>query len=323
MDSAYFAVRPDLVLQAKEIFRIRPSALEAGEKRLLLTAQAIAGGRRADRWGHHTEAVIKKFCASTAACGQPPLPWWELLEDAHQYDGVEGVASRTGNRPLGTTNRYLVDADRLSSALISAKLSPAQLAETSAWPETFVQALLDGRWPSVSQQTARHLEDQFAESIVAPVTGKPPAADLVAVGALTESGINRPLRVFLALAVAAAVGTATWWWRETVPTSPATTPLPVELVGYWDYDEIDAQHLSHGLRVLEAPGAAFGTQWQRRLELADHGELRPRARRLWPVELHRDARRVCINYPGYPTYAAFIDAPGDDADGVYRLGPCE
>ncbi len=317
MDSTYFAVRPDLVVLAKELFRVRPSALEAGEKRLLLTAQAIANGRRQDRWGHHTEAVIRKFCASTASSGQPPLPWQELLEDAHLYDGVEGVASRTGNRPLGTTSRYLVDVDRLSAALADAGASPAHLAETESWPAMFVEALLDGRWPSVSEPTARRLQQQFAEAVATPITSQSAVPDVPPDATMTRGHVGGILAL-----VALVIGGAGWWLRGTVPTS-LDQARSSELVGYWDYDEIDGRHLAQGVRLLEAPGAALGTRWQYRLELVDHAELPARQRQLWPVELHRDARRVCINYPGYPTYAAYVDAPEDEADGVYLFGPCD
>ncbi|MEO0424665.1 MAG: hypothetical protein AAF184_20175 [Pseudomonadota bacterium] len=313
MDRAYFAVRPDLVLLAKELFDVRPSALEAGEKRLLLTAQAIASGRRTDRWGHHTQAVIARFCAATAAAGQPALPWQELLEDTQCYDGVEGVSSRTGNRPLGTTTRYLVDARRLSGALAAAGASPAHLAKTGSWPEAFVQALVEERWPSVSEETARHLQAEVAPEVVAPMA---PAHESMQVQVSPENSTKRYLPSILALSAVLGLG-ALLGWRGPVPAPP------VEVVGYWDYDEIDGEYLVHGLRLLDAPGAAVGARWQRRLELVEHDALRPRARQLWPVELRPNTRRVCINYPGYPTYAAFIDASEDEEDGIYRLGPCE
>ena len=94
------------------------------------------------------------------------------------------------------------------------------------------------------------------------------------------------------------------------------------MVGYWDYDAEDGLHVPAGLVVREVAGAALGFRWHRHLELAAHGQLVPRPRNLWPVELNRAARRVCINYPDYPRYGGRVDFPGTADDGVYQFGPC-
>ncbi len=107
------------------------------------------------------------------------------------------------------------------------------------------------------------------------------------------------------------------------PPHPASAPLPEwETIGYWDYDGIDGEQLSNGLVLLDVPGTGLGQTWQRRLELKNHAQLRPRQRTLWPVLLGRADKTVCINYPDYPSYSAVIDLPGTEYDGVYTLGPC-
>ncbi len=102
----------------------------------------------------------------------------------------------------------------------------------------------------------------------------------------------------------------------------ASTGPDWETVGYWDYDGVDGAELQHGLILQRRPGAGLGKRWQRHLELRNHGQLRKRPRTLWPVDLSRHRRRVCVDYPGYPTYEAYIDLPSDEHDGRYKFGPC-
>lgn len=95
-----------------------------------------------------------------------------------------------------------------------------------------------------------------------------------------------------------------------------------ETVGYWNYDAVDGQQLSNGLVLQPGPGAGLGQQWKLQLELTTHADLRNRPRSLWPVQLNRKLRKVCAQYPDYPSYSAYIDLPGTESDGVYSVGPC-
>ncbi|MEM9387993.1 MAG: hypothetical protein AAGA68_23260 [Pseudomonadota bacterium] len=112
--------------------------------------------------------------------------------------------------------------------------------------------------------------------------------------------------------------------RSATPETAVTAPVQraTEIVGFWDYDAIDGQAIAAGLILRAQTGSALGERWSSVLELKHHDRLRPRARSLWPVHLKRDERRVCINFPGYPSYSAFIDIDGDAHDGVYAFGPC-
>ncbi len=96
-----------------------------------------------------------------------------------------------------------------------------------------------------------------------------------------------------------------------------------QVVGYWNYDAADGQHLAaQGLVLRPVAGAGLGQQWSAHLELENHASLPPRKRSLWPVKIHAGQRKVCADYPGYPSYAAFIDMPGESADGVYLVARC-
>ncbi len=93
-------------------------------------------------------------------------------------------------------------------------------------------------------------------------------------------------------------------------------------VGYWNYDGEDGQYLAQGVVLRNIPGEGLGKPWQARLELNKHTELREKPRTLWPVQLNTAQRRVCADYPEYPSYQAFIDMPGNDEDGVYQFARC-
>ena len=95
-----------------------------------------------------------------------------------------------------------------------------------------------------------------------------------------------------------------------------------EVIGFWDYDGEDGQHLGKGLVLREKPGSMLGISWRYQLELTNHNELRRRDRRLWPVQLNRKQKRVCIDAP-YPSYAGYVDTPDDRFDGVYAFASCK
>lgn len=113
------------------------------------------------------------------------------------------------------------------------------------------------------------------------------------------------------------------------PVTVAETPAPSAYagdrwhwIGYWNYDGIDGNHLAEGLVLRDVRGSGMGQSWQAHLELTNHDSLRRRTRTLWPVAIHTGLRRVCANYPGYPTYQAFVDMPGTAEDGVYGFSEC-
>lgn len=109
----------------------------------------------------------------------------------------------------------------------------------------------------------------------------------------------------------------------TVPEEPDTPPTPEwETVGFWDYDAVDGQAIPGGLKLVERSGQGLGKNWTRHLELKTHNQLRNRQRTLWPVELNRDERRVCVNYPNYPSCPAHVEFSGNKHDGIYAVGPC-
>ncbi len=309
-------MRPELVLRARRLFHIRPSSLDAGEKRILLTAQAITDGKREARWGHHAAAVIQRYCAFTANPGEAPLPWQELLEDEQRYDGVEGVAARTGNRPLGTTRRYPVDKDMLRAELEQDARTLAECAAAIGVPEQFLTALLNGDWPTVSETTAVGLQDQWGANIISPLASSQVPADASASEQPTSAGKRK---TYFWIRIGAATIVAIWILFQALQTTPQPSE---EVVGYWDYDGLDGQQLVNGLVLFDQPGSGLGISWQKQLQLKNHADLPARSRALWPVVLHRETRRVCANYPEYPKYSAYIDMPDSENDGIYQFGPC-
>ncbi len=112
-------------------------------------------------------------------------------------------------------------------------------------------------------------------------------------------------------------------------TTEADEKMPIavdewQLVGLWSYDAIDGQQIpSQGYVLLPKPGAGVGQAWLARLELKNHDQLPERQRALWPVMIHIERRTVCADYPGYPTYQVFIDAPGIDNDAIYTVSACK
>lgn len=111
---------------------------------------------------------------------------------------------------------------------------------------------------------------------------------------------------------------------ETRGQTPDLDANTWHVVGYWNYDANDGQHLAtQGLVLREQAGGGLGHTWQAHLELKNHAALPQRARSLWPVKIHPASRKVCADYPGYPTYSTFIDMPGGTNDGVYTVARCK
>lgn len=119
---------------------------------------------------------------------------------------------------------------------------------------------------------------------------------------------------------------------ETSPAAAKVTPedaMPIafdewQVVGLWSYDGEDGQHIpSQGFVLHAKAGAGVGQAWLARLELKNHNQLPERHRALWPVMIHVNQRKVCANYPDYPTYPVFIDMPGIDEDAVYTVSGCK
>ena len=116
-------------------------------------------------------------------------------------------------------------------------------------------------------------------------------------------------------------------------TAPSTPPAPPsgeglalrsgwQDVGYWNYDGVDGQSLGAGIVYRPTPGGGLGRSWPGHLELRNHASLRARPRSLWPVRIHPGQRRICADYPGYPSYAVHVDLPGEAQDGVYQVARC-
>ncbi len=111
---------------------------------------------------------------------------------------------------------------------------------------------------------------------------------------------------------------------SSTKTPPATEKQDSwKVVGFWSYDAADGQNVpSQGLVMRTIQGTGLGQQWQAHLELKNHSSLSPRNRSLWPVMINTKQRKVCANYPGYPSYPAFIDMPGESDDGIYQIPEC-
>lgn len=105
--------------------------------------------------------------------------------------------------------------------------------------------------------------------------------------------------------------------------APTTKPLPDwETVGYWTYDAVDGQQLTKGLVLRKNPGSFANVSWVYQLELTNHSQLLPRERILWPVQINRKQKRICVDAP-YPTYSAIVDLPGGTFDGEYVFSSCK
>ncbi len=107
-----------------------------------------------------------------------------------------------------------------------------------------------------------------------------------------------------------------------VTSKEKASQLGWQVVGYWNYDAVDGQYLSQGLLLREKPGIGLGVSWQAHLELKRHSSLPARDRSLWPVKIHTGLKKVCANYPGYPSYQGHIDMPGNNNDGIYSFSEC-
>lgn len=157
-DRDFYAVRPELVLRAADVFSISSSMLEKGAKTLHSRAVAIQAGKEAGQWGRHQRPVIQQFCNYTQTSGSAfLLPWQELVEHQSRYDGREGISSRTGNKPLSTVVRLVVDADALRRARDMKGLSIEASAEANQMPPLFLSAIESGNWPDVAESTARKI----------------------------------------------------------------------------------------------------------------------------------------------------------------------
>ncbi len=112
-----------------------------------------------------------------------------------------------------------------------------------------------------------------------------------------------------------------------VSPEPGGMPIAVDewqIVGLWSYDAADGQHIpAQGYVLVPEAGAGVGQAWLARLELKNHDDLPEGQRALWPVMIHVDQRRVCADYPGYPSYKVFIDMPGIDEDAIYSVAGCK
>lgn len=159
-DRDFYAVRPELVLRASELFAVSSSMLDRGAKRLHSRAVAIRAGKESGHWGRHQRSVIAQFCEYTQSGGNRlVLPWQELVEHHGRYDGEEGISSRTGNRPLSTVMRMVVDADAFRRARSMSGLSLEALSESSRLPIVLLGVIETGEWPDVAESTATTLAD--------------------------------------------------------------------------------------------------------------------------------------------------------------------
>ena len=154
-DRDFYAIRPELVLRAAKVFNISSSMLEKGAKTLHSRAVAILAGKEASQWGRHQRQVIQQFCNYTQTSGSAfLLPWQEIVEHQSYYDGREGISTRTGNKPLSTVVRLVVDADALRRARDMNGLSIEAFAEANQMPPLFLVAIESGAWPDVAESTA-------------------------------------------------------------------------------------------------------------------------------------------------------------------------
>ncbi|MEM1263497.1 MAG: hypothetical protein AAGH76_13935 [Pseudomonadota bacterium] len=114
-----------------------------------------------------------------------------------------------------------------------------------------------------------------------------------------------------------------------VPVVDTDDSMPIatdqwQVVGLWNYDADDGKHVpAHGLVMHTQPGGGLGQAWLAHLSLRNHELLPARDRVLFPVMIHVEQRKVCADYPGYPTYPAFIDLPGGEHDAVYTVAQCK
>jgi len=195
----------------------------------------------------------------------------------------------------------------------------------------FVVRLEVGNTVVASQEFATGTKGEFtAVSVVYDAPAAPPRGKLkVYISNMDARQVNFDSVRLYGYSIASGQTPPLLAWENTSPNaqpanSVANSPPPEwETVGFWDYDAVDGQHLSAGVVMVRQAGTGLNKRWAQHLQLKNHNQLRQRPRSLWPVELSRKDKRVCINFPGYPSYTAFVDLPDDAHDGVYQFGPCE
>jgi hypothetical protein len=249
-DRDFYAVRPELVLRAADVFGISSSMLEKGAKTLYSRAVAIEAGKEAGQWGRHQRPVIQQFCNYTQTSGSAfLLPWQELVEHQSFYDGREGISTRTGNKPLSTVVRLVVDADALRRARDMKGLSVEAFAEAHQMPPLFLLAIESGTWPDVAESTASII----ALGLDVPVSelfskmgnaANSPAVPTVLDNVKGRSNLNTFAFGAVVTIALGAVGYAVL--QQNSPVSPEKdfdTPQPTPvLVGCWQW--------SNGMRIV-------------------------------------------------------------------------
>lgn len=107
------------------------------------------------------------------------------------------------------------------------------------------------------------------------------------------------------------------------PSKPRSKSMPPkwEVIGFWDYDGADAVLLAGGLTLIGESGSLAGRKWQYQLRLNQHDKLSKRARTLWPVQINRSAKRVCVDAP-YPSFSAQVSTKDERFSGVYTFASC-
>ncbi|MBA52986.1 MAG: hypothetical protein CMK89_00890 [Pseudomonadales bacterium] len=199
----FYAVRPELVLTAARCFGVRASILDGGARSLYNKAVALNSGKAEGRWGRHQCAVIKQFCQYTVATGSDAcLPWQELVEDEMNYDGKEGIAARTGNRPLATVQRVRVKQDALQHIMEERSVDLHWLADQSGLPLRFLQAIHQGEWLDVATSTAELISaalDAAPEHLFdyPPTEARPQATSSPSPQLVTAAGDARETRPLL------------------------------------------------------------------------------------------------------------------------------
>ena len=229
-DRDFYAVRPELVLRASELFAVSSSMLDRGAKRLHSRAVAIRAGKESGHWGRHQRSVIAQFCEYTQSGGDRlVLPWQELVEHHGRYDGKEGISSRTGNRPLSTVMRMVVDADAFKRARSLSGFSLEALSESTRLPIVLLGAIETGEWPDVARNTATTLAaclDVPESEIFAAMD--PPVQEAVVADSQPQSGVAESpadrgsrTRWYVTVAVLAAGAGATIYFAGSETEPPA------------------------------------------------------------------------------------------------------
>ncbi len=214
--TGYYAVNAGLVIQVFDMFQMRPSHFRAsgqtGAHGVYYDARKIIEGRTDNRWGHHTPSALKSFCHFTQSENGTLVPWRELIEHREAYDGKEGAGPRTGNR-LGTEHRLRLNHTAMTETRRQCGLTREQLAEKTALPTRFIEALEGGSWGTVTKSTAGAIAAALGvaeETLFMPLSDKkqPDAAGTPANTAATtprKPASARPMRTALLLAPVAGL----------------------------------------------------------------------------------------------------------------------